>query len=266
VVAMMLRERGPAREKQRAGQSGGERQRAHRHFPSIHPAAYRPCGATARMIVIISERAGMAASAPVDWRDLAAESPLLAALPRSARAKARRIALPRAAVLFRRGDRPAAMHFVRSGEIRLVRHSRAGGEIVLQRARRGFVAEASLDQGAYHCDAVAAAPSEVLAIPLRSFEEAIAAAAFRKAWVRHLARELRRARAQVERLSLKTARDRIVHYIETEGEGGAVALMQSKKDWAAELGLTHEALYRALAQMRRQGLLAIDGTTLHHLR
>jgi hypothetical protein len=38
------------------------------------------------MIVIISKRAGMAASALVDWRDLAAASPLLEALPRIARA------------------------------------------------------------------------------------------------------------------------------------------------------------------------------------
>lgn len=208
----------------------------------------------------------MAPSAPIDWRALAAMSPLLAALPRAARTGSRRIALPRAAVLFRRGDRPAFMHFVRSGEIRLVRYSRAGAEIVLQRARRGFLAEASLDQRAYHCDAVAAAPSELLAIPLRAFDEALAAAAFRKAWIRHLARELRRTRAQVERLSLKTARERIVHFVETEGEGGAAVLTQFKKDWAAELGLTHEALYRALARLRRQGLLAIDGRTLRHLR
>ncbi len=208
----------------------------------------------------------MATPAAHDWRELAATSPLLAALPRGARAKSRRLSVPRAAALFRSGDRPAAMHFVLSGEIRLLRYSKSGGETVLQRARRGFLAEASLDQGAYHCDAVAVAASEVLAIPLRAFEEALAAASFQRAWVRHLARELRRARAQVERLSLKTARDRIVHFIETEGEGGAVTLIQSKKDWAAELGLTHEALYRALAQMRRLGLLVIDGATLRQRR
>jgi CRP-like cAMP-binding protein len=208
----------------------------------------------------------MASPALIDWRDLAEASPLLAALPRPARARSRLVSIPRAAALFRRGDRPAVMYFVRSGEIRLVRYSRAGVEIVLQRARRGFLAEASLDQRAYHCDAVAAAPSELLAIPLRAFEEALGAAAFRKAWIRHLARELRRARAQVERLSLKTAQERIVHFIETEGEGGAAELTQFKKDWAVELGLTHEALYRTLARMKREGLLAADGTTLHHLR
>lgn len=208
----------------------------------------------------------MATSDAEDWREMAAISPLLAALPRGARTRSRRFSVPRAAPLFRSGDRPAAMHFVLSGEIRLLRYSKAGGETVLQRARRGFLAEASLDQGAYHCHAVAAVASEVLAIPLRSFDEALAVPAFQRTWARHLARELRRSRAQVERLSLKTARDRIVHFIETEGEGGVVALQQSKKDWAAELGLTHEALYRALARMMRQGLLAIDGAMLRQRR
>jgi CRP/FNR family transcriptional regulator, dissimilatory nitrate respiration regulator len=144
---------------------------------------------------------------------------------------------------------------VRAGEVRLVRASSAGGEIILQRTRRGFLAEASLDQPAYHCDAVAGTASSLLAIQRRAFRDALAADAFRNAWMAHLARELRQARAHAERLSLKTARQRIVHFIETEGEGGVVDLNQSRKDWAAELGLTHEALYRALAQMKTRGEL-----------
>ena len=202
----------------------------------------------------------------IDWSELAQASPLLAALPRPARAKSRRVELSGSAILFRRGDRPAAMYFVLSGEVRLARYSKAGGEIVLQRARRGFLGEASLDQCAYHCDAVAAAQSRLLAIPLKALHDALAVPAFRKAWIGHLARELRRARAQVERLSLKTARERIIHFVETEGDNGSVELTQFKKDWAVELGLTHEALYRALARMERLGLLAIDGATVRHIR
>jgi CRP-like cAMP-binding protein len=62
-----------------------------------------------------------------------------------------------------------------------------------------------------------------------------------------------------ERLSLKGAPDRIIHYLETEGELGAMMLTQTKEQWAAELGLTHEALYRTLAQMRDPGAIRIDG-------
>jgi CRP/FNR family transcriptional regulator, dissimilatory nitrate respiration regulator len=74
-----------------------------------------------------------------------------------------------------------------------------------------------------------------------------------------IAREVRRLRAQCERLSLHGAADRIIHYIEAEGSNGIVILNQTRKAWAAELGLTHEALYRALRRLQTDGTLDIDG-------
>jgi CRP-like cAMP-binding protein len=208
-------------------------------------------------------KAGRRAGAPAqDWKSLSLESPLLAALPEPARRQTRFLEIPRHVAIFGRGDRPRAMFFVLSGEVRLVRRSGAGGEIILQRTRRGFLAEASLDQPVYHCDAVAAETSSILAIPRKAFCNALAAEDFRDRWIAHLARELRKVRSHAERLSLKTARERIVHFIETEGESGRLDLNQSKKDWAAELGLTHEALYRALAQMQKRGELMVDDSRL----
>ena len=205
--------------------------------------------------------AGRATAPVLDWKSLALGSPLLATLPGPARRVTRLLEIPLHASLFSQGDRPKAMFFVLSGELRLVRRSRSGGEIILQRSRHGF-AEASLDQPAYHCDAVAAEPSSVLAIQRDAFSKALAVEAFRDRWIAHLARELRRVRAHSERLSLKTARERVLHFIETEGERGTVNLRQSKKDWAAELGLTHEALYRALAKMEKQGELRMEHSRL----
>jgi CRP-like cAMP-binding protein len=196
-----------------------------------------------------------------DWTSLS-KFPLLAALPDGARRLTRDVEVPRQVTIFRRGDRPRDVIFVLSGEVRLVRRSKSGDEIVLQRAHQGFLAEASLDQPAYHCDAVAADASRLLAIPRKAFVNALATAAFRDAWIAHLARQLRNARAHAERLGLKTARERIVHFIETEGEAGVVNLNRSKKDWAAELGLTHEALYRTLARMEKGGELAVKESRL----
>jgi CRP-like cAMP-binding protein len=208
------------------------------------------------------EREEPRAGRSIDWAALERASPLLAALPQSVRRAARAIHLPKSARLFARGDRPGAMHFVMSGEVHLVRLSPTGSEIVLQRARAGFLAEASLDQGAYHCDAVAVLPSELVLLPRKAFLEALAADGFRDRWIAHLARELRRVRAQAERLSLRTAQERIVHYIDTEGTDGSILLSQSKKDWAAELGLTHEALYRTLARMERSGDIVVNGAVV----
>ena len=164
--------------------------------------------------------------------------------------------------MFARGDRPQAMYFIVSGEVHLVRSSLAGDQVVLQRAQRGFLAEASLDQTRYHCDAIAVRPSELLSIPRKSFRDALTDAGFGKVWMAHLASELRRVRAQTERMALKSAEARIIHYVETEGSDGSIVLNRSKKDWAYELGLTHEALYRALARMERDGSLRVHDRTL----
>jgi len=201
-------------------------------------------------------------SRPLDWATLNARSPLLAAVPEPARRLARQMELAKGARLFTCGDRPEAMYFVLSGEVHLVRHGRNGAWIVLQRARDGCLAEASLDHAAYHCDAVATAPSRVLALPMEPFRAALADAVFQARWMAHLARELRRVRTQAERMSLKSAEDRILHYIALEGQDGTVRLARSRKDWAAELGLTHEALYRALARMARAGRIRMNGLVI----
>jgi CRP/FNR family transcriptional regulator, dissimilatory nitrate respiration regulator len=146
---------------------------------------------------------------------------------------------------------------VLEGEVRLVRHSRSGADIVLQRAYGGFVAEASLESPRYHCDAFAALDSRLLGFPIAAFRQALRHDAdLRTFWMGRLAREVRLLRSQCERLALRSAAERIEHYIEAEGDNGRLELARSRKAWAAELGLTHEALYRALAGLRRSRRLS----------
>ena len=161
--------------------------------------------------------------------------------------------------LFSRGEAPRNMFYIISGEARLTRNSPAGAEVIFQRARRGFLAEASLDQPAYHCDGVIAEKTRLLVVPIADFRALLSNENVRILWLRHLGNELRRMRAQSERLALRSASDRIIHFIETEGRNGKLQLSQSKKSWAAELGLTHEALYRALRSMMENGTLRITG-------
>lgn len=197
------------------------------------------------------------------WPALAADHPELAHIPAALRDAARLRALAAGETLFRQGERPKAMHCVLDGEVRLLRRSRDGGEVVLQRSRGGFFAEASLESKAYHCDAEATAAGRLLCFPMKAFREALEGdAAFRSAWMALLAREVRRLRARCERLSLHGAEARIRHAIESEGTAGTLVLAQSRKAWAAELGLTHEALYRALARLQAAGALAVDGPRL----
>jgi len=198
----------------------------------------------------------------IEWSRLAALSPLLAALPSPSRKAARLLQVEVDGLLFATGDKPKSMYYVVSGEVRLLRRTQTGGEIVLQRTRRGFVAEASIDQLAYHCDAVAPVLSTALVIPRNAFSSALKDEKFRGLWISLLSRELRRVRGQNERLHLHRAQDRIVHFVLAETADGCLQLDQSKKQWAAELGLTHEALYRALSALRRQQRIEVDGNVL----
>jgi CRP/FNR family transcriptional regulator, dissimilatory nitrate respiration regulator len=169
--------------------------------------------------------------------------------------------------LFRSGGRVTHVFLVVSGEIRLVRRNRNGIETILQRATSGFVAEASLASTAYHCDAIAARNSAVWRFPAKALRAALDDDVnFRNAWMSRLAAEVRKSRAQCERLILHRAADRVFHYLEAEGTDGVVTLRQTRKSWAAELGMTHEGLYRTLHKLAADGMIEVDGARIAIVR
>jgi hypothetical protein len=55
---------------------------------------------------------------------------------------------------------------------------------------------------------------------------------------------------------------RVIHYLVDRGKGGKLELDQPVLRWAVELGASHAALYRTLAEMEREGILQRQGQTL----
>ena len=158
--------------------------------------------------------------------------------------------------LFTQNQQPEYMWFVSTGEVVLQRLDAHGTNLVLQRVRQGWVAEASLQSPAYHCDALFTATGDLIGLPVQAIQHALLTdPAFAMRWVAMLNRELKRLRAQCERLSLKGVKDRLMHLLETEGEQGCLPLGTGLKSIAAELGVSHEALYRTVAELERQGIL-----------
>lgn len=194
----------------------------------------------------------------LDWPNLVKTQPVTELIPEALRIVAKQQEANAGDTIFRVGDSVRHVYLVITGEARLIRLDRSGAQVILQRSRGGFIAEASLDSRTYHCDAMAAEPTTLLLFPATAFRQALdRVPKFCKAWQSQLAKEVRKLRAQCERLSLHSATDRITHYIEAEGTDGVVTLTQTRMAWAAELGLTHEALYRALRRMRDEGRLEI---------
>jgi len=180
-------------------------------------------------------------------------------LPAAARAAAIERTLKSGEALFRLGDKTAGLCEVVAGRVRLARVDRAGREIVLHVAGPGeTIAEASLFASRYHCDAIASTDAVVRIYPktavLAAFAQDRAAA---QAFTATLARQVMSLRTRIEQRNIRSARERVRHYLSVNvgADGRTVALAGTLKDLAAELGLSHEALYRTLAALERAGAI-----------
>lgn len=181
-------------------------------------------------------------------------------LPPRVRALSVERSLRRGEVLFRRDDAALGLYEIVGGHIRLSRVDADGREVILHSAGPGdLVAEASLFSPNYHCDAIALTDARVRLYPKRAL-----LADFRRdrraadAFMAMLARELMALRTRLEQRNLRSASARLEHHLalNTEADGRTVILRGTIKDLAAELGLSHEALYRTLNKMESAGKIA----------
>ena len=188
---------------------------------------------------------------------------LAALLPTALHASCVSASYARGDRLFSAGEKPKYMFFIGSGEVLLERMGMQGAPIVLQRTRSGIISEASLRSERYHCDANVVVPSEITGVPIVQVNSALNSdPAFSNRWIAMLNREVKRLRLQCERLSLHRVADRLMHFLETEGQQGRYALGSGLKSLAGELGVTHEALYRCVSDLVRKGLLTKTGNVL----
>lgn len=196
-------------------------------------------------------------------RDLRCD-PLIATLDEALLSTARARQAEAGEVLFRAGEKPSRIYYVGDGEAVMQRTTPAGASVILQRATRAFLAEASLTSEHYHCDGICRTRCELLVFPVRAIRDAIDTHhAARWAWIGMLATQSRQQRTRIERMSLKTVRERLHHLVLTEGTAeGSYTLPGTRLQLAAELGVTPEALYRTLAALQAEGVVTSDGARL----
>jgi CRP/FNR family transcriptional regulator, dissimilatory nitrate respiration regulator len=165
--------------------------------------------------------------------------------------------------LFRLGDKTLGLCEVITGRVRLARVDRSGREIVLHVAGPGeTLAEASLFSPQYHCDAIANTNATVRIYPKRevltAFDKSPKAA---RAFMEALAHQVMSLRTRIEQRNIRSARERVRHFLmlNVGPDRRTVELRGTLKDLAAEIGLTHEALYRTLAVLERSGEIKRKG-------
>lgn len=158
--------------------------------------------------------------------------------------------------LFHEGGLVQALCLIESGTLRL---SRGGAPVHIAGAGT-LVGEAGLFAETHECGAVAAEPTQVALYPKTAVllhlkvhpELALAFAAC-------LTRTLDATRARLELVRIRSARERVLAWLRSHSIDGAVTLDRPLTQVARDIGLTHEALYRTLAKLEKEGAIRREG-------
>jgi CRP-like cAMP-binding protein len=163
----------------------------------------------------------------------------------------RRTRVAKGQSIFRQNDVSLGPLFLIDGEVQLIRHTENGNRVVLHRAHANETfAEASLFSDSYHCDALVLRDAELFEIDKSTLLGILGSNPdFALAMVKHLARQIQGYRRQLELLAIKSAPDRVFAALCDHGQRGSVMSL------AGEVGLTHEATYRALSDLVARNLV-----------
>lgn len=163
--------------------------------------------------------------------------------------------------LFHKGDQSFGIFRLVRGRIRLVRMTPEGAEVPMHIPRPGeLFAEASLFSTRYHCDAIASAECEVLVYPKADIVEQLKKNE-EEMWefTREMAHRLQSLRTQLEIRQIRSASQRVLQSLQLRCDAtGQWTREGTLKQFAEEIGLTHEALYRALAALKEEGFIKRD--------
>jgi CRP-like cAMP-binding protein len=176
-----------------------------------------------------------------------------------------RRSLARNEYLFRQGDSVHAIYFIEEGRLRLDRRTFDGRSLVFGTSSAGeFFVEAALFAEIFHCDAVATEPSRVRIYPKAAVMKAINTdPSTALPFLKLMAHQVIEARQRLELMKIRSARDRVMLYLDLHaGAEGSVRLKSELQDIASELGLTREAFYRTLASLEQAGAIERSGARI----
>ena len=167
----------------------------------------------------------------------------------------RNILLDKGSILFHQDRQTGGLFFVKSGKIELRRCTESGEMLLVHHAIAGETfAEASLFSEYYHCDAVATNTSTLIEVDRKYVLAHLQSDPnFAIAMTKHLARQNQLYRRKLEIIAIKSASERVYSALCDD------MLKSDIISLAAEIGLTHEAVYRSLRKLVRQGRIKQTG-------
>jgi CRP/FNR family transcriptional regulator, dissimilatory nitrate respiration regulator len=160
--------------------------------------------------------------------------------------------------LFYQGDRAESVFVVVSGKIRLAHFTQEGKVIQHYDVVAGeSFAEAALFNSVYDCAAIAAIPSRVMVLPkeilLKTLEQQPTLAMEVMA---QLAKRAYDTKVLLHLRSIRSPRDRVLHYLQLVAQFNRVSLQRPFKDIAEEIGIAPEVFSRALSSLEQNGVIS----------
>ena len=179
-------------------------------------------------------------------------------LPPGLESRCQCLTLEKGSWLFRLGDPVESVYWIESGEIRAIRHLLDGSSAIMIRAKGGqFFGESSMLLSNYTCDAEVVKRTSVKIFPVSALrEEMNNNGAFAFQFSMSMAAHARKQCSSQERLRLKKARDRVLHYLGCEfGGKDEIDIDMPMAELAIELGLEAETLYRTLSKLEEEQVI-----------
>lgn len=187
-------------------------------------------------------------------------------LPEDLKAATRSHDLARGETLYRQGEPAQAVFAVEYGRLQLCTSTSDGKQVPLYTVRSGeCVAEAALFAQNYCSDVVAEVRSRVRSFPVKTLQDTLRKRPDLAAEFMALqAQRCNTLRISLELRSLRSARCRILQYLQIAASAGSttITLDRTLKNLADDLGLTHETFYRTLSQLIAEGLVKRTRNTI----
>ena len=167
------------------------------------------------------------------------------------------------------GAKPAGIHVIVEGRVKVVRTSRAGREQVLHEDGPGAtLGEVPVfDESVYLGSAVAVEDSTLLlvpAAPLLSVVERHPEIA--RQVIKVLSARLRKFAVLAADLSFSPVTARVARYLATQAERSpTIVLSLTRAELAAHLGTVREEISRALSELVRRGAIEVHGRQIRVL-
>jgi CRP/FNR family transcriptional regulator, dissimilatory nitrate respiration regulator len=162
-------------------------------------------------------------------------------------------------ILFYQNEPAKAIFVVESGGIKLIHYACTGKTVNHYSVKPGeYFAEVALFNEVYVCTAIAESSTRVISFSKQLFLSSLEKNSnLSRNFIEQLARRLHQTKILLELRGIRSASDRVLHYLRimTPVNEKILNLEQPLKDVANDIGLSPEVLSRTLTQLQNKGIL-----------